>query len=199
MFHGPAADCTVSQVLLSWADWGSRWLLSISDFSGCDSSQNKSERLPEKCVPLSGCFLCSVFHTWKCLFSWIWSSKPHPHTHTHHTHNNCKHSRVWISHFLMSNISLGFHGNRRRGAAVSMPPPPSRRRDRRHPIMNTQITKTVSHPSSFRRLSLSSMSLPRAHHKVLVSARVFLSPLSCVGPNQVNLKLEPLLTADCSV
>lgn len=120
-------------------------------------------------------------------------------THTHHTHNNCKHSRVWISHFLMSNISLGFHGNRRRGAAVSMPPPPSRRRDRRHPIMNTQITKTVSHPSSFRRLSLSSMSLPRAHHKVLVSARVFLSPLSCVGPNQVNLKLEPLLTADCSV
>lgn len=87
----------------------------------------------------------------------------------------------------MSNISLGFHGNR--GAAVSTLPSPLWRRDRCYPIMNTQITKTVSHPSSSPRLSqcFFPVSLPpffffllRAHH-VLVSACFFLSPLTCMG------------------
>lgn len=104
-------------------------------------------------------------------------------SHTHHTHNNCKHSRVWISHFLMSNISLGFHGNGRRGAAVSMPPPPSRRRDRRHPIMNTQITKTVSHHSSSRQLSLSSVTSSlfsqSTSQSFSLSSCLFVSPLLC--------------------
>lgn len=64
------------------------------------TSQRKS--LPEKRVPLSGCFLpARISHLEKCLLSWIWNSIP-----VTHTHRINQHSRVGISHFLMSNISL---------------------------------------------------------------------------------------------
>ena len=56
----------------------------------------------------------------------------------------------------MSNISLDFHSDR---GAVSVPPLGRRRQGRIHPIVNTQITKTVTNLFLL-------VCFPRMHHNI---------------------------------